>query len=130
MRQRAVGVVHTEGAARATLLPIRAEHEVVDNELALAVEKIRERHFPARPVENVILLDFDPRELPPFDAERILLTRELFFFLQKFLASGSPLGLRYDFRMLWHCFATGHRDSPLFDSSQRFRLRAFPSTLS
>ena len=63
MHQRAVGVVHIERTARAALLPVRTEHEVVDNQLAVAVEKLRERHLPVRPVENVIFFDFDPRKL-------------------------------------------------------------------
>src|SRR6266852_663664 len=40
MHQRAVGVIHIEGAALTAFLPIRAEHEVINDELASAVEEI------------------------------------------------------------------------------------------
>jgi hypothetical protein len=63
MHERAVRVVHIERTARAGLLPVRTEHEVVDNQLAFAVEKVRERHLPVRPVEKVIFPDFDPEKL-------------------------------------------------------------------
>jgi len=35
-------VIHVEGAAGATLLPIRAEHKVINNELASTVEEVGE----------------------------------------------------------------------------------------
>jgi hypothetical protein len=61
---------------RAAFLPIGTEHEVVNNQLALAVEKVRERHLPVRPVENVIFFDLDPRKLAPFGSESVALARE------------------------------------------------------
>jgi hypothetical protein len=81
MRQRAVGMVHIERAAWAALLPVGSEHEVVNDELASTLEKIRERYFPMRPVEHVILLDLYPGKLSPFSADSIFLTREFLFFL-------------------------------------------------
>ena len=82
MCQRAVGVVHVERAARAALLPIGTEHEVVNNQLALAIEKVRKRHLPVRPVENVIFFDLDPGKLAPFGSESVALSRELLLFGQ------------------------------------------------
>ena len=129
MRQRTVGVVHIEGAAGAALLPIGAEHEMVDDELALAVEEIGEANFAVRAIEYVILFDFYPGKLAPFGADCVLQVREFFFFLQKLFASGKPRGLRDDFGMLWDCFATGHFCSPYPDSFQRCGSRDFCSTI-
>ena len=42
----AVEGVRHHRTARAALLPLRAEHEVVDDQLASAVEKISERFLP------------------------------------------------------------------------------------
>jgi hypothetical protein len=60
MRQRSIGMVHHEGAAGAGFFPFRAEHEVVNDELAFAVEEIGERFLAAGGIENVVLFDFDP----------------------------------------------------------------------
>jgi hypothetical protein len=48
------------------------------NQLAFAVEKVRERHLPIRPVENVILFDLEPGKLAPFGGDSVALARELF----------------------------------------------------
>jgi hypothetical protein len=40
MHQHAIGMVHHEGATGAAFVPLRAEHEVVDDELAPAVEQV------------------------------------------------------------------------------------------
>jgi hypothetical protein len=39
-------MIHVEGATGATLLPIRTEHEVINDELASAVEQVG-KSFPA-----------------------------------------------------------------------------------
>jgi len=40
MRQRGIGVVHTEGATWRAFLRLWAEHEVTDDELTLALEQV------------------------------------------------------------------------------------------
>jgi hypothetical protein len=50
-------MVHVEGAAGAGFLPLRTEHEVINDELAFAVEQIGERFLAARGIENVVLFD-------------------------------------------------------------------------
>src|SRR5262245_53721450 len=40
----------------------RPQHEMLDEELTAAFEQIRGRHFPFRSVEDVLLLDPDPRQ--------------------------------------------------------------------
>jgi hypothetical protein len=53
---------------------------VVNNELALAVEKVRERYLPVQAVENVIFFDLDPRKLAAFSSESVALAREPLLF--------------------------------------------------
>jgi len=87
-------MVGPKRAMLATFPPARSEHEVIDDELVLAAEQIRERYLARRPVENVFLLDFDPRQLAALKIQLVAQLRELFFFHQKFLASGEPFFLR------------------------------------
>src|ERR1051325_10918160 len=82
---------------RATFLPARSEHEVVNNELALAAEQIGERHLARRPVENVFLFDFEPRQLATLEIQGVALFGELLFFHEKLFAGSEPFFLRNDF---------------------------------
>ena len=63
VHSRSVKVVCQERAARAALLPSRAEHEVIHHQLAASFEQLRQRNLPRRPFENVALLHLLPREL-------------------------------------------------------------------
>ena len=54
-------MVGHERTTRAALLPIRPEHEVVNDQLAASVEKVGERFFAGGRVKDVVLLDFHPR---------------------------------------------------------------------
>jgi hypothetical protein len=42
---------------------VRVEHEMIDDELALAVEELVERLLPRGPVEDVLIRDGFPRKL-------------------------------------------------------------------
>src|SRR5436190_5672981 len=57
--------------AKATFLPARPEHEVIDEELALAAEQVAECHFAVRPGEKVFLFDFDPGQLATLKVQLI-----------------------------------------------------------
>ena len=72
-----VVVVGPEGADGTTLLPVGAEHEVVDDELAAAVEKLLEGLRTVRRVEDVRLVDSDPRQVATLTAEFVAPEREL-----------------------------------------------------
>src|SRR6516165_5028361 len=48
-------VVDPERAVRAARVPLRREHEVVDDELATAVEQVGQRGLPVWPFEDVLL---------------------------------------------------------------------------
>src|SRR6266567_1429172 len=63
MHGHCVGVVGHERAAWAALLLTRREHEVLNQKLAAAVEQIGEPLPAAAPLEGVLLVDADPRQL-------------------------------------------------------------------
>ena len=100
MHECRVRVVHVEGAAGAGLLPLRTEHEVINNELAFAVEEIGERFLAARGFENVIRFDFDPGQLAPLRGHSVTLARELLLAGQQFFAGHEPFLSRNDFRVI------------------------------
>jgi len=68
MPVRAVKMIGQVRAAFATLLPPRAEHEMIDNELTASVEEIGQRFFPIRSFEQIFLVDLDPRQFAPVPA--------------------------------------------------------------
>ena len=81
VRNGAVKMIRKEGTARATFDPVRAEHKVVDEQLAAAGEEIGERFFSGWPVENIFLPDFFPRKLAALFAKFVAQARQLFFLL-------------------------------------------------
>jgi len=89
MRHRAVEVIAHERAARTPLGPIRAEHEVVNEQLAARAEKIGERDLSPRRVEDIIRLDFDPRQLTPLSRQLVALAGVLYS-----LSPEAPCALR------------------------------------
>ena len=58
----AVNMIGQERTARATFLPflIRAEHEMIDDQLAAPIEEVGERLLALRTVEPIGLFDLDP----------------------------------------------------------------------
>jgi hypothetical protein len=87
----AVEIVGRPGAARATLLPLRPEHEVIDDQLAAAVEEVGESLLALRPVEVIGLVDLDPGQLAPLGAQAVAQAREFLLLAQELLACGKPL---------------------------------------
>src|SRR5712675_695180 len=108
MHDDVVEVVRPERAGRAALLPVGAEHEVVDDELALAREEIGERLLSLRAIEDVLLLDFFPRKLATLAAQRITLAREGLLQHEKFPARFHPFVVG-DGTMRAHSFASYSR---------------------
>ena len=92
MREHAVGMVGHERAACAALLPVRSEHEVLDDQLALSCEEVRERKTSVAAVEAVVLFDLHPRKRPAFRSERVHLPGKLLFFREEFRPGGQPFG--------------------------------------
>ena len=90
----AVKVIGHERATGTTFLPIGPEHEVIDHQLTAAVEEIGQRFFAFGSVEDVILLDFQPRKLASFGAELIASVGEGFFLFQEIFSRSKPFFLR------------------------------------
>ena len=71
-------------------LPVRAEHEVVDDELAAPVEQVGERDLSLRRVEDVVLVDLDPGQLAPLRASSSRWRVSSFSLREQRLARGEP----------------------------------------
>src|SRR2546422_2816357 len=97
----AVDMVGQEGAARAPFLPPRAEHEVVHDQLAPAVEEVSQRRLARRALEHIGLVDPHPRQRAALGAQPIAQPRELLFLPQMRLARLPPFLSRYD-HVAWH----------------------------
>src|SRR4029079_14977133 len=91
-------LVGAGGAARAALVPLGMEHEVVDDQLRPAVEQLAQRPPAARALELVGLGDLDHRELAALGVEPVALAGEVLLLLEQLAASGVPLLLRDDLR--------------------------------
>src|SRR5262249_39048504 len=81
-------------AIGASLLPIRLEHKVVDDELPETAEQPEQVQLAARPFKNVLLFDLDHRELAAFSVKRVPLVRKRFFFSQQLFSRILPLVAR------------------------------------
>ncbi|MNG14836.1 hypothetical protein D3C84_986230 [compost metagenome] len=86
----AVDMVGEEGAAVTALLPIRSEHEVVDDQGAAPVEQVGQGFPAVRPFEGVDLVDTDPGQRPPLGAEPVPFTGKGLFLAQQLLAGMQP----------------------------------------
>src|SRR5262245_44285349 len=69
--------VHVPRAARASLLPCRIEHEVIDDELAAALEQWLETELAARAVEYIVFLDPHHRQATPLGVDAVVVLGEL-----------------------------------------------------
>src|SRR5262249_3513613 len=74
----------------------RPQHEMLDEELTAAFEQIRERHFPFRSVEDVLLLDPDPRQGTALPVHLVPLAGQVLLALEQLQALIEPLGVRHD----------------------------------
>ena len=77
VQQRAADVIGLEGAAHAALAPVRAEHEVLDHQLAAAFEQLAQANRAAGVVKAVVLGDAPPGQLPALLEECVALAGEL-----------------------------------------------------
>ena len=68
---RRIDMIGDEGAALAYVIGTRRQHEVIDGELAAALEQICKRALAFRPFEDIGLLDFDPGQPAAFGAKCI-----------------------------------------------------------
>src|SRR5438874_3200091 len=99
MRQmpiRAVKMIGQIGAAFATLFPARTKHEMINNQLAAALEQISQRLFSVFSIKHIFLLDLNHLEFAPSGTKRVALARENLFHSQKILPSNQTPPLRYN----------------------------------
>src|SRR5438105_1391676 len=98
----AIEAVGPARAVRAAFTPARAEHEVVDDELAAPVEKFGER-LPAVAAFKAVLLFHDlPRQRAPRGGELVATARERLFLRQQLPARGEPFLAGHDRVALCH----------------------------
>ena len=100
VHERPVDVIREERAAPAAFLPLRREHEVVDDELAPAVEEVGERLLAVRPVEDIARLHADPGEPASLRAQLIAAPREFLLLLEELFPGDEPLVARHDSRTI------------------------------
>ncbi len=60
MRHRAIKIVGKKRTSRAALIPVRSEHEMIDQQLAAPVEQIGKRFPSRRRIERIILVNLHP----------------------------------------------------------------------
>lgn len=81
---------HVRAAGTAAVV-FGLEHEVVDDQLVLALEEIVEGHrLVAGALEEILLVYLDHGQLAAFGGENIALVRVLFLFFEKSFAGSLP----------------------------------------
>ena len=90
----AVEAVGSQRAVRASRVGTGFKHEVIDDQLALSVKKLRQRLFPLWSLEHVFFPYRLPRQVPSLLVELVLQSRELLLLRQERLARRKPLLVR------------------------------------
>src|SRR5262245_8920354 len=134
MRRDAIEAVCPERAVLAAFVPVRPVHEVIDQQLAAALEQLRKGLAAVRPIEDVLFLHLHPRQCAALLAQSVALPGKLLLFGQKPRTGIEPLILRND-GMIPHGNLTrqrcnspspGKTDSTTF--GHRVREEALPAT--
>jgi hypothetical protein len=90
MDQRALHLVATERTANTALLPLRPEHEVLDDELAAAGEQVGERLLAIGPVEHIALVNLDPGQLAALARQLVMCPKMRFLLGEQRAARCQP----------------------------------------
>src|SRR5262245_54948976 len=101
-------MIAKEGTAPAAFLPARTQHEMVDDQLAAAIEKVPKSQVAVWAIKEILLIDPHPWQFAPLPAQSVALPGELFFFLKKLLAGFKPLFSRDYSVSLDRCFDWFH----------------------
>jgi len=104
-----VEAVRPERAVRAAFVPGRIEHEVVDEELAAAVEEAGERLLAVGAVENVFLVDGLPWEVTALPAQVVAEPCELLLLDQQRLAGVDPFVMAHNCVLFRHEASFAHQ---------------------
>ena len=104
MGEHPVGqLVHRRRAARAGRVPVRAEHDVLDDQLRLIAEQVAQAGLTVRALEHVLLVDPDHRQPAPFRVERVPLAGLLLLRRQQLPPGLQPLRPRHDLGKTHRC---------------------------
>src|SRR5580704_1512175 len=93
---RSVDVLGLEGAAGTGGIPFGRVHQMMDNQLAAAVEEVWERLAALFGFERIALLDLQAGEPASLGGEPVPLAHVRLFLLEQRLPCGEPFLLRYD----------------------------------
>src|SRR5687768_5826039 len=116
MLQQPVGDLVRAGRAAGTpVLPLRIEHEVLDDELAASLEEAGQADLAVRSLEDVVLVDPHHRQPAPVSVEGVPGPGELLLSREQRLASRVPLVVRND-------LGQGHGWPPSIRSDTRWIL--------
>src|SRR5579872_4559904 len=96
MDRDAIEVVCPEGARLASFLPIRAKHEVVDDQLGAPIEQIGKREPAVRSFKPIGFFHALPGQGPPAPRQDIALPHELFLGCEQVTARLQPFLTRHD----------------------------------
>ena len=99
---RAIDMVNKKRAAFATLLPIpdrRTEHEMVDDQLTPSVKQVSKCFLAVRGIEDVVLLNLNPRQFAPLGAHLVTQTGERLLPFKMRLAGNKPFVLGHNCRL-------------------------------
>src|SRR5262249_8227842 len=100
MREGAINMIAEKGATGTAFDPIGRKHEMIDDQLAAALEKIGQGFLAFRSIEDVILLYLDPGKFAALRAHRVSLVRQFLFLNQELLTGLKPLHFRDYFGMI------------------------------
>src|SRR6185437_91444 len=91
-------------AGRTALVPVRIEHEVIDDQLPPAFKKGLEILFAVQPVEDIVLASPHHWQALALRIDAIAVFGQFLFTYQKLLPPHQPLVSRYHWRMRdWVC---------------------------
>src|SRR6266851_6838325 len=95
MSKGAIDMIGEKRATGAACVPAWAKHEVINNELASAIEQFSQILFALGTVKDVILLHFHPRQSQTFCVDLVPQMSKFLFLQQQRFARGEPLFLGY-----------------------------------
>src|SRR6266478_1690132 len=99
-------MIGDERTRLAAFIPLRIEHEVIDDKLAAAFEQVAQRHFAAGLVEHVLLLDLLPRQTLTQTSQFVAHPGKILLLLEQLPTSRDPL-------FMGNYFAIDHTYPPI-----------------
>ena len=96
MGQKIAHVIDLERASHALMLCAGRHHEMLDVKLAAPLEKLRQRQFAVRPIEDIRRLDPDPGKGQAFGGDLVAMAGQCLLVLEKGGPCLEPLLSRYD----------------------------------